>query len=145
MHPITGETAPPCPECGAATVDGMTCREQLAMIGAWEFQDPELLSEHFVTVASFNLQHPAQFTGEALAGLRSAFIERLDRGTPVQELRRRAARAYQGKKRVLKNESDRKAVPRAWRMTIADVYIPDKPGGAAGRVRAWAASIRDEL
>src|SRR5207248_3452936 len=133
MHPVSGEAEPPCPECGAAAVDGMTCREQLGMIGAWEFQDPQLLSEHFLTVASFNLQHPAQFTGEALAGLRSAFIERLDRGSSVEELRRRAARAYQGKKRVLKNESDRQPVLRAWSMTIADVYIPNEPGGAAGR------------
>jgi hypothetical protein len=30
-------------------------------------------------------------------------------------------------------------------MTIADVYIPERPQGAAGRVAAWAAAIRSEL
>src|SRR5438552_18838915 len=134
-----------CPECGAAGVHGMTCWERLGAIGAWEFQDPELMAEHFLTVASYNLQHPAQFTDEALSGLRLAFIERLDRGTPVGELRRRAARAYEGKRRVLKPESERKPVLRSWSMTIADVYMPEGPQGAAARVRAWAASIRKEV
>jgi len=126
-------------------VDGLTCWELLGMIGVWEFQDPELYAEHFLTVASYNLQHPAQFTGEALAGLRTAFIDRLDHGTPTQELRRRAGRAYQGNKRVLKPEPERKPVLRHWSMTIADVYIPDMAEGAAARIRAWAASIRREL
>lgn len=51
-----------CPECGARRVEGMTCWEQLGMIIAWEADDPELLAEHFLTVATYNLQHPAQFT-----------------------------------------------------------------------------------
>jgi hypothetical protein len=134
-----------CPECGARTVNGMTCWEQLGAIGAWEFQDPELLAEHFLTVASYNLQHPAQFTDEAIVGLRAAFIERLDNGVAVAELRRRTARAYAGKKRVLKEESERRPALRRWRLTIADVYIPDQPQGAAERVRRWAATIRSEL
>jgi hypothetical protein len=115
------------------------------MIGVWEFQDPELMAEHFLTVASYNLQHPAQFTEEAIAGLRVAFIDRLDKGTPVSELRRRAGRAYGGPRRVLRPEAERRPTPRAWPMTIADVYLPDQPAGAAGRVRAWAASIRAAL
>jgi Family of unknown function (DUF5946) len=134
-----------CPECGAPLVDAMTCREQLGMIGAWEFQDPELLAEHFLTVASYNLQHPAQFTDEAIAGLRAAFIERLDNGLTIAEIRHRAATAYAGKKRVLKDPAERRPVLRRWRMTIADVYIPDQPQGAAERVRRWAAAIRSEL
>jgi hypothetical protein len=69
-----------CPECGASPVDGLNCWEQLGMVISWEGQDPELAAEHFLTVASYNLQHPAQFTEEALAGLRASFIERVDRG-----------------------------------------------------------------
>ena len=134
-----------CEECGAPLVDGMTCWEQLGAILAWEYQDPELLAEHFLTVASYNLQHPAQFTDEALAGLSAAFIEYIDQGIPVKEVRRRMAQAYDGKRRVLKREVERQPVLRLWRMTIADVYLPDKPQGAAERVRAWAASIRAEL
>jgi hypothetical protein len=127
----------------------MTCWEQLGAIGSWEFQDPALRAEHFLTVASYNLQHPAQFTDEALAGLRAAFIDRLDKGISTEELRRRAARVYDGPKRVLKpgpeGTPERRPMLRRWPMTIADVYIPDQPAGAAERVRRWAAAIRSEL
>ncbi len=54
-----------CPECDAPIVNGMTCWEMLGAILAWEYHDPELMAEHFLTVASYNLQHPAQFTGAA--------------------------------------------------------------------------------
>lgn len=134
-----------CPECGAPCVDGLSCWEQLGVVIAWEAEDAELAAEHFLTVASYNLQHPAQFTDGALAGLHGAFVDHLDRGVAVGELRRRAARAYEGSKRVLRREGERRAVLRRWGATIADVYRPDEPEGAAGRVRAWAASIRDEL
>ena len=145
MKEHTDSTTATCPECGAPAVDGMTCWEQLGAIGAWEFQDPELMAEHFVTVASYNLQHPAQLTDEALAGLRAAFVGRLDDGLPVAEIRRRAGQAYAGAKRVRKQESERRPVLRRWGMTIADVYIPGRPEGAAARVRAWANAIRREL
>lgn len=134
-----------CPECGAPLVDGMTCWEQLGAILAWEAQDPALQAEHFLTVATYNLQHPAQFTDEALAGLRIALIDYLDHGVTAEKLRRRASHTYEGKRRVLKAEADRRPVLRRWRMTIADVYLPDQPQGAAARVRAWAAAVRSEF
>src|SRR3712207_3533925 len=102
----------PCVECGAPRTNGLTCWEQLGAILAWEYDDPELYAEHFLTVASYNRQHPAQFTDEALAWLRSSFVEHLDNGVPVTELRRRASRAYEGKQRVLKDESERTSVLR---------------------------------
>ncbi|HEY0736847.1 MAG TPA: DUF5946 family protein [Herpetosiphonaceae bacterium] len=52
------------PECGGSTVDGLTCWEQLGALIAWEYDDPELAAEHFLTVAAYNLQHPAQFTDD---------------------------------------------------------------------------------
>jgi Family of unknown function (DUF5946) len=134
-----------CEECGAPRVDGMICWEQIGAILAWEYRDSELAAEHFLTVASYNLQHPAQFTDEALNGLRASFIDYLDDGVPASELRRRASRAYEGAKRVLKPENERKPVLRLWEITVADVYIPDEPEGAAGRVKAWASSIRKTL
>jgi uncharacterized protein DUF5946 len=141
IHP----DAQTCAECGASFVDGLTCHEQFGAILAWEVHDPELLAEHFLTVASYNLQHPAQFTDEALAGLRAALIDRLDHGVAVEELRRRAARIFDGPRRVLKREAGRLPVLHRWPLTIADVYIPDRPQGAAERVRRWAAAIRGEL
>ena len=103
------------------------------------------MAEHFLTVASYNFQHPASFTEEALAGLRMAFIDYIDHGVPASELRRRAARAYEGKRRVLKDKAERHPVLQEWKITIADVYIPDQPEGAADRVKAWATSIRNKF
>ena len=134
-----------CPECGAAAINGVTCFEQLGLLLAWEFDDPDLQAEHFVTVAAYNLQHPAQFTDEALEGLRQVFIEHLDNHLPVAEIRRRIGPLAAGPTRVLKDESERRPVLRRWTMTIADVFIPDRAHEAADRVRAWAATIRNEL
>jgi hypothetical protein len=145
MSEHADNTTSACAECGAPKVDGMTCWEQLGGIIAWEYQDPELLAEHFLTVASYNLQHPAQFVDQAIAGLQAALIERLDNGLPIAEIRRRAGEAFAGSRRVLKPESERRPALRRWSMTIADVYIPDQPQGAAARVRAWAAAIRREI
>ena len=134
-----------CPQCGADKIKGMTCREQLAGILAWEWHDPVLYAEHFFTVASYNLQHPAQFTDESIVKLREAFIDHLDNGTPTKVLRRRMAKFATGEKKVLKNFPVRQMILRHWNMTIADVYLPSSPEGAAERVRAWARSIRNEL
>lgn len=133
-----------CPECGAPRVEGFTCWEQLGLLIAWEYGDEELRREHFLTVASYNLQHPAQFTDQALAGLRGAFVDYLDRGVSVEEIRRRASAATEGAVRVLRDDSARRPVLRTWPMTIADVHGAG-PSNAAERVRRWAAAIRGEL
>lgn len=141
----TDAPLPPCPECGAPATEGLDCWGQLGALLAWEWQDTELLAQHFLTVAGYNLQHPAQFTGEALAGLRAAFIAHLDEGLPVAAVRQRMGRMADGATRVLRPAAERRPVLRRWEMTIADVYIPGRPEGAAGRVRAWAAAIRRGL
>ena len=133
-----------CPECGAPCIEGMNCWEMLGAIIAWEYQDPELMAEHFLTVASYNLQHSAQFTDEALVGLRMALIAYLDHGVSPAELRRRFV-GYDGKRRVLKPESERQPTYRAWPLTVASVYTPEHPEGAAGRVRTWGTSIKNEI
>jgi hypothetical protein len=133
-----------CPECGGPRVDGLSCWEQLGGLIAWEYEDDDLRREHFLTVASYNLQHPAQFTDEAIAGLRSAFVDYLDRGVSIDEIRRRASAATAGAVRVRRDESVRKPVRRSWSTTIADVYGRGQPK-AAECVRRWAAAIRREL
>ena len=134
-----------CPECGGPPVNGLSCWEQLGAILAWEWQDPALLAQHFLTVASYNLQHPAQFTDTASTGLRELFIAYLDQGMAVAEVRRRVAQRTAGSVKVLKPEAERRPVLHHWSMTIADVYTPGQPEGAAERVKAWAATIRTEL
>lgn len=91
------------------------------------------------------MQHPAQFTDEAMDVLKNVFINHLDNGLSVEEIRRRVSRMTEGKTRVLKDKNKRLPVLRTWRMTISDVYIPDNPEGAAERVRKWARTIREEL
>jgi hypothetical protein len=142
---MTHRDAEHCPECGAPVVQTMNCWDQLGLVLAWEAEDAELQAEHFLTVASYNLQHPAQFTDEAIAGLQAAFIEYLDNGIGIAAIRRRVGRVAAGKQRILRPESERRPSRRDWSMTIADVATPDRPAGAAARVRAWAASIRREI
>lgn len=134
-----------CPECGAPQAEGLACWDRLGGIIAWEYEDPELLAVHFLTVASYNLQHPASFTEEAIEGLRAMFVEALDNGLTVGEIRRRMADRFEGARRVKRPEGERRPVLRPWSMTVANVYLPDQPTGAADRVRAWATAIRAEL
>ena len=145
MQETPASLADHCPECGAPLAGGLTCWEQLCAILAWEWQDPALAAQHFLTVASYNLQHPAQFTDEAITGLREMFIDVLDNGVPVVELRARAGRAAQGKRRVRRTKAERKPVLRRWRATITDVHRAGEPEGAAERVKAWATTICAEL
>jgi hypothetical protein len=123
----------------------MRCWELLGAVLAWEWHDPELQAVHFLTVAVYNLQHPAQFTDAALAGLRQALIAHLDDGTGVSEIRRRMGGAFAGPQRVLRPEAERRPTLRVWALSIADVYAAGQPSGAADRVRRWAAAIRREL
>ncbi len=126
-EPGLNQVASTCPECGAPAVNGLTCWEQLGLLLAWEHDDPAFAAEHFLTVVSYNLQHPAQFTDDALECLRDAFVERLDNGLAVEEIRRRMGRMAAGKTRVLKPELERRPILRPWPITIADVYLPKHP------------------
>ena len=145
MPRFTDSRLQTCPECGAPARDNLTCWEQLGCLLAWEYYDQELLAAHFLTVASYNLQHPAQFIDEAWAGLRDIFIEHLDTDLPVEAIRHKVSEKSAGSRRVLKPAEERQPVLRRRLLTIAEVYIPDQPQGAAARVRAWAVSIRHAL
>jgi hypothetical protein len=134
-----------CIECGALLRDGISCWDQFGALLSREADDPELLAEHYLTVATYNLQHPAQFTKGALADLRAAFIEHLDHGLPVTKIRRRMGKAFKGQRPVLRPEGERRPRPRVWSMTISDVYVPETLEGSAARVREWAQQVRDEL
>ncbi|MDF2556775.1 MAG: hypothetical protein K0R71_603 [Bacillales bacterium] len=134
-----------CPECGAPEQEGLDCWGQLGGLISWEYDDPDLLAEHFKTVACYNMQHPAMFQDNALEGLKQVFIEHLDNNLPISEIRKRMGKANEGTNRVLKKEHEREMVLRNWPMTIDKVYIPGQPEGAAQRVRDWAKSIRSEL
>ena len=134
-----------CPECGAPAVEGLGCWEQLGYLLAWEAQDAELAAVHFLTVAAYNLQHPAQFDDEALAALQGAFVDHLEKGVSVAEIRRRNETIFAGARRVLKREAERTPTLRTWRLTIEYVYGGGSPARAALRVQKWAAAVRQDL
>ena len=115
----------------------------LAEVIGWEWGYPELGAKHFLTVASYNLQHPDQFTDDAIEQLRAAFIQHLEEDVPVDHIRRMQARRYNGTKRVSKPVSDHHLL-RSWPMTIADVYREGRTG-SADRVVVWTKTIRPLL
>lgn len=117
----------------------------LGALIAWEYEDADLRAEHFLTVAGYNLQHPAQFTEAALAELHAVFVDHCDNGVPVADIRRRVGKAVQGSRRVFKPVAERQPKRRRWAMTIADVYRNGEASGAARRVREWAGAIRSDL
>jgi hypothetical protein len=129
-----------CPECGAVQAP-LTCRQRLELLLAWEVDDDALRAQHFLTVASFNLQHPAAFTDEARAGLEQAFAGYLDGRLTIADIRRRAS----GAARVHRPADEVRPRRRDWPMTIDAVAAPEQPTGAAQRVLAWAESIRRSL
>lgn len=142
---MTSNRAESCPECGAVWNAGLTCEEMFHEVLAWEAEDTDLLSEHFLTVACYNLQHPAMFQEEAIENLRGGLILRIDQNAQVPELRRRAAQKFNGSQRVLKPLNERHPVLRSWSMTIADVHATGHPQGAADRVRNWGKRVRAEI
>jgi len=135
---------PNCSECGALSHDGLSCQERLHGILALEANDPELQSLHFLTVAAYNIQHPAQFTDDALAGLRKSFSDYLDGRITVENIKERN-REFNGPKRVLKPALERTPILRCWKMTTADVFLPFQPQGTAERVKKWTESVKSEL
>jgi hypothetical protein len=126
-----------CPECGAAQAP-LTCRERLELLLAWEVDDEALRGLHFLTVASYNLQHAAVFTDEARAGLEDALDGYLDGRLTIADIRRRAS----GAARVHRPADEVRPRRRDWPMTIDAVAAPGQPAHAATRVLSWAESIR---
>ncbi|MBM7841911.1 DUF5946 family protein [Herpetosiphon giganteus] len=135
-------TSDMCAECGAPQVEGLSCWEQLGGLIAWEYNDPALHARHFLVVACYNLQHPAQFTAAALAELWVGFNDYLDHGVSAATLRQQAAKRYAGATRVLRPEAERQPQLQRWSMTIADVYLPDQPQGVVERLLRWARIIQ---
>lgn len=142
---MTTDLRESCPECGAAWTSGLSCEEMFHQVLAWEAEDFDLLSEHFLTVACYNLQHPAMFQEEAIDNLKGGLILRIDQNAQVSELRRRAAQKFNGSQRVLRPVNERHAVLNSWSMTIADVHATGRAEGAADRVRNWGRRVRTEL
>jgi hypothetical protein len=134
-----------CPECGAPSRDGRSCREQFDALMALEYNDPEGLGAvHHLTVLCYVLQHPSRYSMPAVIWGKAALKAAVQHSVPPRELRRQAGRLFGGSARV------RGVLPIAglhrtqWKMTIADVYGCD-PGEYTNRVEAWARSIAGQI
>jgi hypothetical protein len=105
---------------------------------------------HFHAVACYGLQHPESmnYTAEALAGLRTALADMLDRGMTLDELRRRTRRTANGPVRVTRRAGEAVGPwhQGSWPMTVADVLTVEADARAyAERVLEWARSVRETL
>lgn len=136
---------PNCPECGALSYDGLTCRERFHALLAMESQDLELASRHLFTVICYNLQHPSQFTAEVLDGMRSSLKGLLDGTMTIEEIKRQTPSANGSPKKAQQTAWGRQFILNRWDMTTADVYRPFQPVGTADRVKQWAEAIRSEI
>ena len=133
-----------CGECGAEKVDGLSCFERFGTVLSWEATDQELLGLHFWTVACYNLQHPAQFTDDAIKGLKEVFCEAYDKDVPISYIRKKMSRLTDGKFKVIKEQASEPKLVK-WSMTISDIYNQKQPDRAADRVNQWRKTVREEL
>lgn len=134
-----------CPECNAPLIDEFSCWDTLGLLLSWESDDTELQKVHFLTVATYNIQHPSLFQEEAIKELRKLHRKYIDNEITINEIRIIVGKLAKGDKRVLKSITERVIIPQKWKMTIADVYIPDMKEEAPDRVRRWAKSIHHDL
>jgi hypothetical protein len=128
-------------------VEGKTCREAFEELISREFQDPVCGQVHHLTVLCYDLQHPLQFTREALEWSRAALQAAVEQGVSPVELRRFARRQFSGKAKpkVTRQAQPEEAAPRIhWRMTALDV-LGESAEGHNQRVEAWARSVLEDL
>ena len=135
-----------CGECGAQLDPGRTCRDYFNDMLALESQVPGGPGNkaHFLAVASYNLQHPADFTPDVLAGLRKTFGDVLGGRATAADALARARKATDGSTRVLRRPGDPPTRPDGWptrwAMTVRDVC--DAPVSRyLQQVQAWATSV----
>lgn len=133
-----------CPECFGREVDGLSCRDMLSVVTSWEWGNPQLGAKHFAIVSCFLIQHPGQYKDEAIRSLRLALRRHLDEGLSVERIRKIHGELFAGSTRVRADHGDRVRKPRAWPVTIGDVYVGG-PDEAVERVTHWAACVRECL
>jgi hypothetical protein len=145
-----------CPECGAIVPDGGSCRDHFHALLLLEAEIRGVAGSilHFYAVAAYGLQHPdsMNYTAEALAGLHASLAAALD-GQSIDRILRRTRHRAEGARRITRREGDPAVSWRrgSWPLTIADVCTAETFGDYdtfeeyAGRVTAWACSVRETL
>jgi Family of unknown function (DUF5946) len=140
-----------CHECGASQPSGAECRSCFDLLLAFENERPEVFAAvHHLTVATFFLQHPSDYTSEALASWHTLLVDALDGRASARELQRRHSVQYAGARRVrMPGIGIPKQWPRSWPITVSGVINPLEPlplnDVYVERARAWAAATRATL
>lgn len=137
-----------CIECGAGAVDGLACHDLFGQLLAWEQDYPELASLHYWNVACYMLQHPSNYTEEGYAMTVGIFREAYDRQWEANEILKatRTFIADKGKFKITNPlpSSERHRMPKAWSMTIEDIYRGGKRN-AVHNIMEWRSRVRKEL
>lgn len=137
-----------CPECEAALQNGVTCQSIFDDFLVLEFTDPEYGAVHFLTVACFMIQH-GRYSDEGLIWIEKRLRDHLEKGVPVDQIRRQAAgEANQSirKWNIIRRPGDSPQMKIAWTMTIGDVA--SKYHDAASYrafIQQWGRSILAEM
>lgn len=155
---LAGGMDPVCPECGAPlSPDSGACRARFHDLLALEWQIPGGPGEmaHYLSVTSYNLQHPSAFTPEARAHMLASLEGALSGELTVEDLRRSARREYDGPKRVLgqrgiaPGDPGNEPVPgwpTKWARTVLHALgaEPNRDSYHA-RVRQWAEAVLETM
>ena len=138
-----------CGECGAPLDAGRACRDYFNDLLGLEWQVPGGPGgrAHFLAVASYNLQHPSQFTAVMLSGLRQTLSDVLSGRATIADALARARTVTDGATRVERRPGDADHPlewPRRWPMTVRDVC--DVPASRyLDQVHAWATAVDASL
>lgn len=124
-----------CPQCGASSDDGGSCRDRFDELLALEFTDPDYGAVHHLTVPAYMLQHD-EYGREAWLLARELLRRFLD-GTITPEAARRRPPHGPSLTRGPRSERARRIT---WSRTIADVRSGDAQT-YRDDVRTWATSV----
>ncbi|MGF2144783.1 DUF5946 family protein [Vagococcus fluvialis] len=135
-----------CSECGAQSIDNLSCHELFNYPLAWEHNDPELYALHFWLVSCYMIQHPSSFTEEGYKGLLDLFIEAYDNSWDTKYILKKNRQLVKTIKKIrtsLPNEN-RQRFKREFSMTIENVYS-DGEKKAIQNILSWRENLRKDI
>ena len=131
-----------CAECGAVWEAGRDCQGVFDEFLMLEFTDPEYGAVHFLTVATFMLQH-GRYSSEALEWVVPTMRAYLAGETSVERIRREARATVSSGTRKWRVMRAPDAPPQrhvAWELTLADVAAQTHDAASyRAAITAWAA------
>jgi hypothetical protein len=135
-----------CSECGARSIDNLSCHELFNYPLAWEHNDPDLYVLHFWLVSCYMIQHPSSFTEEGYKCLLNLFIETYDNSWDTKYILKKNRQLVKTIKKIrtsLPNEN-RQRIKREFSMTIENVYS-DGEKKAIQNILSWRANLRKDI